>query len=240
MELQNINNSSISGLHNDNSSTALQRGSSVQKVDTIGNSAVNVAVSENSIEKRSSLSSNISCYLNDMSKIGSVRISLQTQVNTIDNIQDKMTQLVSGAANEQEIQPDVAQLISTYNSSVGSINDKMAKLDDLSGDSTTYFDGKAGAIPLGVDMINNEMSTRRNELHSTLEKISELNTKYQDKAQGVISTEVKQVAEASPFKAMDFGKESSDFNSTNMNNIAGSIASSQANAMQAQSVKLIS
>jgi flagellin len=116
----------------------------------------------------------------------------------------------------------------------------MSKLEDLKGDSTTYFDGMSGAIPIGIDMLNNETSVRKSELKSTLEKVAELNSTFENKAKHIISNEITKTQEVSPFKSIDFGKESVDFTGANISTIVGSIASSQANAMQAQSIKLLS
>lgn len=244
MELQQVNNTPIDTLKvgqvSSNDTSNVNKLSTVDKIAELNSKAVSIDVNENTLKKRSDLSSDMSSYLKDMAKTTSISSSLNQQVQTIDKIQDKVAQLVDGTSTQEEVQPDIAQFISEYNVTTGNVNEKMEKLEDLKGDSTTYFDGMSGAIPLSVDMLNNETATRRTELKSALSKVAEINNAYKDKAQGIITKEVEKLEEASPFKAMDFGKESADFTSANMNIVAGSIASSQANATQTQSVKLLS
>jgi Tfp pilus assembly protein PilN len=239
MELHNINSPVLNSL-NDNNSTNLQKLRTIKEVDTLSTNAVNISVNGNSIDRRSNISSDINAYLINLSKTNTIQSSLINQVETIDRIQEKVTQLSQSTVSQEEVQPNIAQYISQFNSSVTSINEQMSKLEDLKGDSTTYFDGTAGAIPIGINLISNEVSNKNSELKTTLEKVSELNGMYQKEAQGIISKEIQEHEKSSPFKQTDFKKESVDFSSKNMSNVLGSVVSSQANAVQAQSIKLLS
>ncbi len=236
MELQQINNSLINTTSNSDL-TGIKHLNATEGVNQVDNAgADNLLDNNENVMKRTSLANNISGYINNIANTSSITSSINRQLDAIENIQSKMSSSVS----TEQLQPDVAQFISTYNSSAGTINDKIQKLDDLSGDSTTYFDGAAGAIPLDIDMLNNSMSTKRSELASTLERVQEINEAFAKLAQGAISTETTKVQQESPFKNMDFGKESADFTSTNYTNVAGSVASSQANAMPSHAIRLLS
>jgi hypothetical protein len=237
MQLQHVNNSAITSLNND--SGGISRSNTTNEIHGTSSSAVNISVDENGITQRSTLSNEIGTYLNHLSNIGAVSTAFNQQLDIIDNIQNKVVQLSNGSSQES-IQPTVAQLISNYNVSVKSIIEKIAKLEDLKGDSTTYFDGQAGAIPLDIEILNNEISNKKVEINSTLEQVSQLDNIFKKEAKNLIVTEVNKTREVSPFKDINFGKESADFNSNSLGAIVGSVASSQANAMQSQNIKLLS
>ncbi|MCK5110250.1 MAG: hypothetical protein KAQ94_01930 [Arcobacteraceae bacterium] len=238
MGLQQINSSTMVGINAVDISHA-QKTSAAGKVAELSRDAVGIAGDTNDVTKRSDVASNVGKYINNISTTSSVTSMLKSQVQAISNIQDKMSNVTSGVSTQESIQPEVAQFISKFNSSAGTINEKMDRLEDLDGDSTTYFDGSAGAIPLNIDMLNNSMATKRSELSSTLNKVQEVNEHFKQLAQSVISDEVQKTHQESPFKEINFGKESADFTAANMTNIVGSVASSQANALQAQSIRLL-
>ncbi len=236
MELPQINNSVTSNI-NLNNANNVQQTNRVEEVSETTSSSVEV--SSNTVDENNFVS-NVNKAINNISITSSIASMIQNQVKVIDTIQDKISTVTDGTSTKDNIQPNIAQLISKFNSSAGTVNDKISTLDDLNGDSTTYFDGSAGAVPLNIDMLNNTTATKRSELSSTLNKVQEINESFKEMAQSIISSEIKNTQEASPFKEINFGKESADFSSTNMSNIVGSVASSQANAMQAQNIRLLS
>ena len=239
MELQQINNQTVNSLINAGVSST-QGTNFTEEVAELNTPAMQVAVDAVDVVKRSDLTGSVGKFVNNISATSSITSMLQNQVKSIDNIQDKISNITNDTAAKDSIQPDVAQFISKFNSSTGTVNEMIDRLSDLEGNSTTYFDGSAGAIPLDIDMLSNSMATKRSELSSTLDKVQEVNEMFKELAQNVISTEVQKTQEASPFKEINFGKESADFTTSNISNIAGSVASSQANAMQVQSIKLLS
>ncbi len=238
MELHQLNNSVSSGV-NHASMVHTQKTIPSEAIEEVKSSPVEVSLnSKNDI--RSELANSVGKYIKTISTASSVTSILKGQMEAINNIQDKISTVTKGVSTQDSIQPDIAQLVSKYNSSTGVVNDKIDRLSDLKGDSTTYFDGSAGAIPLNIDMLNNSMATKRKELASTIDKVNEVNEVFKELAKNVITSEVQKLQEASPFKEINFGKESVDFNSANMNNLMGSVASSQANAMPTQNIRLLS
>ncbi len=239
MELNVINNSTLNNVqHNDVSH--LQKTDVASKISELNKDSITISTNTNDIPKRSDIANSVSGYINEIAGAQSVSSMITTQIQSIDNIQNKINTISSGTSTQEKVQPDVAQFISKYNSTSGTINEKISTLSDLNGDSTTYFDGEAGATPLNIDMLNNTMATKRSELSTTLGKVQEVNDSFKALAQNVISKEVEKVQNESPFKEINFGKESADFNSTNMTNLVGSIASSQANASQMHGIRLLS
>ncbi len=238
MELQQINNSAINSVNTILGHT--QKTSATEEVIGLGDSSKDIIAGADNITKRSDLASSVGKFINNISTSSSVTSMLKDQLQSIETIQNKLEDVTNGVSTKDNIQPEVAQFISKFNGSAGIINEKIHNLEDLKGDSTTYFDGTAGAIPLNIDMLDNSMATKRSELSNSLEKVQEVNEAFKELAKNSIAGEVKKAQQESPFKEINFGKESADFTSTNMSNIIGSVASSQANATQTQSTRLLS
>ncbi len=238
MELQQLNNTTISGINSANISHT-QKTNSSEAIDKLDNVTVEVDFNDkNNI--RSELANNVSKYINTISTASSVTSILKNQIQVMDDIGDKISTPINRISSQDDLQTDVAHLISKFNNSTGIVNEKIDKLSDLEGDSTTYFDGTAGAIPLNVDMLTNSMATKRDELLGTLNKVQEVNAVFKAMARDTINSEIQKSQDTSPFKEINFGKESANFNSTNMSNLVGSVASSQANAIPSQNIRLLS
>lgn len=239
MDIQHINSLTVSGI-NKNELSSMNKLDVAQKINELSGDTANISLNNTPTSNRSSIASDISGYLNDMANVESISTTINQQLHTIDKIQYKVSSLSSGTVTQEQIQPDIAKLITSYNKTNESLNIKLQKLEDLNGDSHTYFDGAAGAIPLDIDMLNNTMSDKRVELKNSLEKVEDLQLVSKQQAQKVITQEVVKTQEQSPFEQIDFGKESADFNTGNMSNIVGSVVSAQANAVQSHNMRLLS
>ena len=237
MELNKLDNSSLNGINNNLSH--INKSSAAEKVSELNKNSINISIDSDHASNRSNIAYQLSESMNSLATTETISSMLNNQLTTIDNIQEQVSKLVDGSNTAEQIQPDVANFISKYNISVDSITDKISNLEDLKGESTTYFDGAAGAMPLDVDMINSEIASKRSELATTLKKVQEVNEFFLKQAQGVISSEVDIAQESSKIKNIDFGKESSDFSANNINAVAGSLAGSQANAVAAQVMRLL-
>ena len=241
MEIQQVGNQSIQNIQSGNTDTSsVQKLSTVDKIAELNSKSVNVDVNENVMQKRSNVASAIKDQLKEMAQVGTIEKMATTQVTTLDKIKETTDALKNEEVSQEDVQPNLADLMSKYNVTAGTMNEKIAKQEDLKGNSNTYFDGGAGAMPLDIDMIDNAVADKRTELKTTLEKVSEVNDGFKQKAQKVIDTEVQKTEDSSPFKAIDFGKESSDFSGTAISAMMGSVAASQANANQANNIRLLS
>jgi flagellin-like hook-associated protein FlgL len=239
MELQSVNNPAVNDLSNSTLNT-VGKSSVTEKIEELNKNAVSVSINSGTIQAHSDLATILKNQINNISAASSVENKIDTQVQTLDDLSATLDKFREKISTQEEIQPDLEAMMAKYNIGATSISETLRKLEDLNGESHTYFDGAAGAIPIGIDMIDNAMATMRKELASTLEKVAELNNSFKELAQGAIKQEVEATKTESPFKEMDFGKESADFSSTNYSNVAGSVVSSQANASQLQAMKLLS
>ena len=240
MDIQSVNNSTINSFQNAELSSVAKL-NVTQDIEEINKNAIDISIQNTPNTNQSSdLANNVGVQIKNISNIASVTASINSQMQTIDTIQSKVQTISSGTSTQMQVQPQVATLISNYNTGNTTVNEKIAKMEDLNGDSHAYFDGQAGAIPLNIDMLDNATATRRSQLAATLEQVNELNESYKQQAQKVITEEVIKVQEQTPLKAINFGKESSDFTASNVNNLSGSVVSSQSNASQMQTIKLLS
>ena len=89
-------------------------------------------------------------------------------------------------------------------------------------------------------MLKSATSEKSIELKDTLKNINNSHDISKQKVQAIISKEIQKTEDSSPFKAIDFGKESSDFSGSTISAMIGSVASSQANANQANNIRLLS
>ncbi len=238
MELNNINSTVNNLSQNDTNQLKKLQNTNDLSSDT-NNSAVNVSFDMANISQKSDLSNHIKSMMDNVSSSSVLTSMIKDQIQVVANISTATSNLQNKNLTQNEVQPQIAEFISRFNTSTQNVNHNMNTLEDLDGDSTTYFDGKAGAIPLDVDLLNTEAGIKSIELNSTLNKVQELNNSYKVSIKSMIDQETQVVNNESPFKNMDFGKESADFSSTNITNISGSIVSTQANAAQAQIIRLL-
>jgi len=238
MNLQQIKNTTVK---TNNEASNVKHQHSIKKTD-ISNDFISKAVfvDESGVSKRSNLSGDIRDSIKDISNFTSVSKKLNEQLNILDKIKDTATLLKDNTLTQNDAQPIIAQLISQYDTSINSIKEQVSKLKDLDGDSTTYFDGMAGAIPIDINKLENETGVKQKEINNSLSKTNELITISRKNTERAITEEVKETQKSSPFKEMNFGRESAHFSNQNITSVMGSIASSQANASQAQNIRLLS
>jgi hypothetical protein len=238
MNLQQISNTTMTS--NTETTSVVQR-HNIKKPNTSNdNVSVAVVVNENNIDKKDSLSANINGYINDISNFSVILKQLNQQLDILDKIKDATLPLKKGVSSQSEAQPTITQFISQYDASTESIKEQMANLKDLEGDSTTYFDGMAGAIPIDIDELEKEIKENQIRVSDTITKINQLNDISKNYVKQTISKEIENAQQKSPFKEMNFGQESAHFTSQNITSIMGSIVSVQANASQMQNIRLLS
>ena len=240
MELANIKSHNEVNVVNSLNQTSLMdiKSNNVQSENNVLSNAYSVDFTLT--EKRSQLSQNLSIQLNIL-KTSSLDLNkLQKQDDILNNISKLSNELINNNSiitqNEYDVQ--VEQLVNTYNQISPSLKLVHNLNDDTS--SKSYFDGILGSKPLSPDELLNAVSKQndiilqnKNIINATIE-----NTK--EKAQNMINDEISKTQGSKPFANYDFGKHISDFSSANINSIVGSVALSQANAIPANSPKLLS
>lgn len=86
----------------------------------------------------------------------------------------------------------------------------------------------------------NKVETTSNQLQNIVDKFTEFGNKLEETAKQTIQEQVGLYNENLNNQQKNFGKESNDFTSNNVNANSGYLAASQANIVQEQSVRLLS
>ena len=237
MNIQNINSNNLQSLNTNN----VQNLNNAQNVNTIENksSVVTNIVPTHELPKNAHLSNNISSLIDNISKVDIVSKNISNQINTLDKLNTHINSLKNNNVSQNEIQPQIAKLISNYNTSAQDLNTHLSYKENLDSTSHSYFDGKAGSIPIDVELLSKTTSQNKEVLNNTLNQIKKTHDVFKQDVSTAITHETNVSNEQSPFKEIDFGKESADFTKTNLTNISGSVVSVQANATQTQATRLL-
>jgi len=238
MEINNITNNLIGDLSLQNNFTKPE---STINTHTINKDSSNLSnsylVNADITAKRSELSNNLSPLIQSVATNQIELSKLGTQDNILSNIIKTSTEV---RENPETLTPQVEhslnELMAKYKNTV--TNDTVAQNENSN--STAYFDGLAGAKPLKIqDMIETAQKIQVSVKEDI--KIVETNIDtIKTDALNSIQNEISNNATLKPNKQIDFGKHTSDFSATNINSLIGSVIQTQANAIPAQSQRLLS
>jgi hypothetical protein len=239
MEIQSLNNNTINNINVD----SLQQASKAKETSEIGindKSAIQNTVDVNNDTQRSNLANDINGQIKTLSLASQSTAVVKDQIQTMTNMQDKIALVKSDGTQSNNMQQEIAQTIDGFNAQANKVNELLNTISDFDGESTSTFSNEAGAIPLNVDMLTDNIAQKNTELTNTLDKLQDVQEVAIKTAKDNISEESSKSQEQSPFKDMDFGQQSADFGNTTLSSVAGSIASSQANSMQSIVMRLVS
>ena len=156
--------------------------------------------------KRSNIAATLKPLINNISNIMQIKSHFQEQYNLLNN-------------------STTTNYIDKYNSLQDNIEKKIKQLIE----SHDYFDGLYGAKRYKPEEL---MKNKNKIMQNIKENIINLDKKVQElqnEATKKINNEIIKSKEQTPIKQYNFGKESSDFSSNNLNNIAGNIVYAQGN-----------
>ena len=233
-----VENSSINSLNN-NDLGGIKKSEVVQNVSGLNNKVNAVDISDNDTEKRSDLAISIGGFMNNMASTSSISSDTNLQIKAMDKMQQLVSDVRSGDQTQEQAQPNIAKSITEFNAKAEKINIEIKANDDIESDSHTFFDGRFGSIPLNLDGLEQAVVSKKDELVANKKSIDAQTVTFKQQAQKVIETEIVKAEESSPFKEINFGKESANFNATRVTNVLGSIVSSQANAIPPHAQKLL-
>ena len=236
MEINNyIDNSPIIGSDLSTLSSSMNI-KALDSVNVVGDGSNSFSIEFNTQERRSDLSLSLRNMMEDISVSQVALQSLNEQSTILSNIQE----MVSGDNQSllEEIQPSVEELLSKYNYLSTDINKNFEKYQEET-NSRNYFDGMLGSKPLNPAEIIKAVEQQHEVVKAEKKFFGDNVEKVADKALEVISIEIDKSNKEAPFKNIDFGKNTADFTSANINNVVGSVVTSQANAIPANSPKLL-
>ncbi|MEA3553540.1 MAG: hypothetical protein U9R39_03935 [Campylobacterota bacterium] len=189
-------------------------------------------------DAQSTFSNKLTNSINTVSNLQNMQSNIDNQINIVNEINFNIQ---SSNAPEllDAVQPKIKSLMDNFNTNSKQVDLNQLILDQESADSTAYFDGILGSKPLSPSDI---MEATQNKMMMLESMKSTTNNSFDEavnEVKNTISKEKQISQENSPFKEINFEKESSDFTSNNINNTIGSIATSQANPSTSHTVRLL-
>ena len=264
MDINSIN-SNVSSL-NTSSSLGLEKASSVNKANKINEESSNLYINDYN-KKRDELSSNVQS-LNDgiaVSKIA--QNSIEKQQSYLTNIQTKLEN-INSYENKNDIKQSINEDLRSFNQIAYETKFKKENVlaNDYYDDKNTIDISTKNANfsiekpntpnyaneifelsnssdlnnPQAVKEIISKVQTTSNQLQNTYEDFTEFGNRLEYSARETIKEQVDLYNENKTNLDKNFGRDSNDFSKTNVNSNLGYLVASQANIVQAQSVRLLS
>jgi hypothetical protein len=212
----------------------------LEKVDLSSENSNSFLLDLNVIERRSDLSVSLKGMMENISSSQISLKNLDLQSNILTTLKEAAISTVTyeNPTSLEDLQPSVEELLSKYNYLSSDINKNFEKYQEDT-QSRNYFDGMLGAKPLNPAEIIKAVDKQIEIVKAEKEFFSDNFEKTSSKALETINIEIDKSNKEAPFKNIDFGKNTADFTSANINNVLGSVVSSQANAIPAHSPKLL-
>lgn len=264
MDVNSINNN-ISTL-NTSSSLNLDKVGSSKSVSKISEDSTNLYINEYN-KKRDELSSNVQSLNDGIAVTKIAQDSIDKQQAFLKNIQTKLENSNSYEDKndlKQSINEDLRSfnqvayetkfkreniLASNYYDDKATIdvNTKSANFS-IEKPNTPSYANDIFELSNSSDLNNPEalkelaskVQTSSNQLQNTYDKFTEFGNRLEYSARETIKEQVDLYNENKTNKDRNFGNDSTDFSKTNVNANMGYLAASQANIVQAQSVRLLS
>jgi hypothetical protein len=264
MDVNSINNNSISTL-NTSSSLQLEKTSSNNKINNSSKDALNLFISDYN-KKRDELSLNVQALNDGIATSKIAQNSIETQQNYLKNIQNKLEN-IDNYQNKNDIKQSINEdlrsfnqiayetkfkkeslLVSNYEDKTSiDVNTKTSNFSMPKPNTASYANEIFGMVnnsdlnnPIKLKEVSDKIATSSNQLQNTYDQFTEFGNRLEESARSTIKEQIDLFNENKINKDKNFGKESSDFTKANVNSNMGYLAASQANIVQAQSVRLLS
>jgi hypothetical protein len=264
MDVNSINNNSISTL-NTSSSLQLEKTSSNNKINNSSKDALNLFISDYN-KKRDELSLNVQALNDGIATSKIAQNSIEIQQDYLKNIQNKLEN-IDNYQNKNDIKQSINEdlrsfnqiayetkfkkeslLVSNYEDKTSiDVNTKTSNFSMPKPNTASYANEIFGMVnnsdlnnPIKLKEVSDKIATSSNQLQNTYDQFTEFGNRLEESARSTIKEQIDLFNENKINKDKNFGKESSDFTKANVNSNMGYLAASQANIVQAQSVRLLS
>lgn len=243
-------------------STGLIQNTQLEQTSAIGQTSKNNKVKNNessfdslSLDLSNANKSSRSTYANKLGEINDAFAISQIAINALDKQQNILNDIQKNMQiNTQESAKATQQLLVQFNEIADNTKYKNQSLLQ-----NTYDNKQISAslgensiqfnVPNTPQIVNDIISTVNNggDLNQTLnnaqEQLQSYKSQFSELASSAIdasnSVQIKENEQQSTAKALNFGKESNDFNKTNLVAQMGYLLASQANTNQEMSIKLL-
>jgi len=266
MDISSINSNNISNLST-SSSLELEKTSSNKKINNSPKEALNLFISDYN-KKRDELSLNVQSINNGIATSKIAQDSIEKQQDYLKNIQNKLEN-INNYENKNDIKQSINEDLRAFNQTAYETKFKKESLlvtdhyDDknntidvntktsnfsMSKPNTASHANEIFELANNSDLNNpealanliNKVGDSASKLQDTYGKFTEFGKNLEENARNTIKEQINLFNENKLNKDKNFGKESSDFTKANINSNIGYLAASQANIVQAQSVRLLS
>ena len=264
MDVNSISNN-ISTLNN-STSLQLEKSSSSNKINNNEKDFLNLNINDYN-KKRDELSANVQSLNEGIATSVIAKNSISKQQEYLSNIQDKLEN-INNYEDKNDIKQSINEDLRSFNKIayetkfkkesllVLEYADDKATIDINTKDSNFSIEKPNTASyankifetlnssnlnnPEALDNVSNTIASSAKQLKNTYEDFTEFGNKLEVSARETIKNQIDLYSNNMYSKDKNFGRESSDFSKTNINSNLGYLAASQANIVQAQSVRLLS
>lgn len=264
MDVNSVN-SNISTL-NTSSSLNLEKISSSKSISKISEDGANLYINEYN-KKRDELSSNVQSLNDGIAVTKIAQDSIDKQQSYLKNIQTKLEN-ADLYENKNDLKQSINEDLRSFNQvayetkfkreniiasnyyddkATIDVNTKSANFSIEKPNTPTYANeifelSNSSDLnnPEALKELASKVQTSSNQLQNTYDKFTEFGNRLEYSARETIKEQVDLYNENKMAKDKNFGNDSTDFSKTNINANMGYLAASQANIVQAQSVRLLS
>ena len=264
MDINSIN-SNISTL-NTSSSLNLEKISSSKSVNKVNEDSTNLYISDYN-KKRDELSLNVQSLNEGIAITKIAQNSIEKQQEYLGNVQTKLEN-ANSYEDKNDLKQSINEDLRNFNQVAYEtkfkkeniiatnyyddkksidINTKNANFSIEKPNTPTYaneiFELSNNSDlnnSTNLEQVSSKVRTSSNQLKNTYDDFTEFGNKLEFSAKETIKAQVDLYNENKINKDRNFGQESTDFSKTNVNANLGYLAASQANIVQAQSVRLLS
>ena len=240
MEINHVNNNPLNDIQNVQSSVHPQNVQRQNVNDEIQYHSNSYELDTNVSPRRSQLSNELNQFMHDISDAQVQLSTISVKNEILDNIASLSLKIDKSKTSEdinQQLQPSVLELIQKYDDleQKDKINVDLDSSHKNSNLSQTLNEGSVNIQSINQAILEQKESNEQNKI-----TISENIQDIKERAIETINSEIAKIEVQKPYQNIDFGKNVSDFSSSNINNIVGSVALTQANAIPVQAQKLLS
>lgn len=264
MDINAVSNNNISGLGS--SSIQLEKSQSKSAIDTSKGGSLNLSINEYN-KKRDELSLDVQSLNDGLAITKIAQNALEKQQEYLSNIQKKLENSTD-LENKNDLKQSINEDLRAFNQIayqtkykgetllVNNYYDEKTTIDistksqnysiekqDISTYANDIFETSNNNdlnIPEKIKDLTDKVSAYSSQLNNMYEKFTDFGNKLETSARESIKEQVNLYNENQINKDRNFGKESTDFTKNNIMANAGYLAASQANIVQAQSVRLLS
>ena len=264
MDVNAINNNNISSLNS--SSVQLDKSQAKTSINGSSKEFLSLNISEYN-KKRDELSLDVQSLNDGLAITKIAQNAIEKQQGYLNNIQKKL-ETSTNLQDKNDLKQSINEDLRAFNQTayqtkyknesllVNNYYDEKTTIDvatkkqnysiekqDTSNYANDIFETSNSSnlnIPEKIKDLSDKVSAYSSQLNNMYEKFTDFGNKLESSAKDTIKEQINLYNENQISKDRNFGKESSDFTKTNITTNAGYLAASQANIVQAQSVRLLS